>query len=543
MTDHEHAATGPGPGSGPRPGSGTGMADTTGGIGGTGETGGTGATGRTDGAGGTGATDAPGVTGTAGASDASGAPGTSGTPGAPGAPGGDGTPPASPASRPLRRDRRHKMIAGVCAGLGRQTDMDPVIYRITLAVLAATGGIGLIFYGFAWLLVPQDDEEENEVRKLLTGRVDGQALAAVLFALVGCGVVLTTLRNTGALTFAVVLSLLLAGAGYWSRHRSTSEPAPASPSSPSSRPRSSPIAAQAAADAPPEAQAPPIATYFPSWWRDPIVKDGTHVGGTGYLWGPGDSQQRDVTSILDVRMAAPWPHGTATRPASTGTGDPTDTGTRAPRPRGPRRIGGRVFLLALLAGVLAVGQTWHTRPPGTSLQLGLACALAVFGLGMALSSFLGRTGAGTTFLAILTAVLLAGVTALPRDIKSQWTRTSWQPATAADVRPTYDLGTGAATLDLSRVHPAKGQTVTTHAEVGAGRLRLIVPADTAAAIKIDLGVGDIRLPYDNGKDIDVEPGRHKKLTLAPAIGAKNTGTLTIGLEVGVGQVVVSRATP
>ncbi|MEU9398676.1 PspC domain-containing protein [Streptomyces sp. NPDC048242] len=547
MTDHEHAATGPGPGSGPRPGSGTGMADMTGGIGGADETGRAGGTGET---GAIGATDAPGATGAAGNSNASGAPpGTSGTPGTPGtsgAPGAGGTPPASPASRPLRRDRRHKMIAGVCAGLGRQTDMDPVIYRITLAVLAATGGIGLIFYGFAWLLVPQDDEEENEVRKLLTGRVDGQALAAVLFALVGCGVVLTTLRNTGALTFAVVLSLLLAGAGYWSRHRSTSEPDP-SPSSPSSRPRTSPIAAQAAADAPPEAQAPPIATYFPSWWRDPIVKDGTHVGGTGYLWGPGDSRQRDVTSILDVRMADPWPHGTATRPASTDTEAPTGTGTgtgtRSPRPRGPRRIGGWVFLLALLAGGLAVGQTWHTRPPGTSLQLGLACALAVFGLGMALSSFLGRTGAGTTFLAILTAVLLAGVTALPRDIKSQWTRTSWQPATAADVRPTYDLGTGAATLDLSRVHPAKGQTVTTHAEVGVGRLRLIVPADTAAAIKIDLGVGDIRLPYDNGKDIDVEPGRHKKLTLTPAMGAKNTGTLTIGLEVGVGQVVISRATP
>ncbi len=434
------------------------------------------------------------------------------------------------------------MIAGVCAGLGRRTDMDPVIYRITLAVLAATGGIGLIFYGFAWLLVPQDDEEENEVRKLLTGRVEGQALAAVLFALVGCGVVLTTLRNAGALTFAVVLSLLLAGAGYWSRHRGTPAPDP-SPSSPSARPRSSPIAAQAAADAPPEAQAPPISTYYPSWWRDPIVKDGTHVGGTGYLWGPGDARQRDVTSVLDVRMADPWPHGTATRPPDPGPGAPTGTGPRPPRPRGPRRIGGWVFLLALLTGGLATGLTWHTRTPGTSLQLGLACALAVFGLGIALSSFLGRTGAGTTFLAILTAALLAGAAALPRDITSRWTQTTWQPATVADVRPAYDLGTGAATLDLSRVHPAKGHTVTTHAQVGAGRLRVIVPADTAAAIKIDLGVGDIRLPYDNGKDIDVEPSRHKELTLAPTTNAKNTGTLTIGLQVGVGQVVVIHAAP
>lgn len=122
--------------------------------------------------------------------------------------------------------------------------MDPVIFRITLTVLSATGGIGLIFYGFAWLLVPYDDEDENEVRKLLTGRVDGQALTGVLFALVGCGVFLTMLSNTSVLTFAVVLSLLLAGAGYWSRNRGTPDP--------------DPLSAQAVADAPPEAQAPPV---------------------------------------------------------------------------------------------------------------------------------------------------------------------------------------------------------------------------------------------------------------------------------------------
>ena len=163
----------------------------------------------------------------------------------------------------FRRDRPHKMLAGVCAGLGRQCDMDPVIFRITLAVLSATGGIGLIFYGFAWLLVPYEDDDENEVRKLLTGRVDGHALTAVLFALVGCGVFLTMLKNGGVLTFAVVLSFLLAGAGYWSRHRGAPDP--------------DPLAAQAVADAPPEAQAPPVPAAYPSWWRDPIVKDGTYV--------------------------------------------------------------------------------------------------------------------------------------------------------------------------------------------------------------------------------------------------------------------------
>ncbi|MEU0741001.1 PspC domain-containing protein [Streptomyces sp. NPDC006134] len=455
MTDHEHAPTSPGPGSGPRSRPAGGPQDT--------------------------------------------------------APAGPGSP------RAFRRDPRFKMLAGVCSGLGRQYDMDPVIFRITLAVLSATGGLGLVFYGFAWLFVPSDDEDENEVRKLLTGRVDGQALAAVLFALVGCGVFLTMLHNGGVLTFAVVLSLLLAGAGYWSRQRGAAGP--------------DPLAAQAAADAPPEPQAPPVSLTYPSWWRDPIVKDGTHTGGTGYLWGPGDSHAPDLAAVTDVRLTG---HGTgregirARRP-------------RPPEPHGPRWIGGWVFLLALLAGGLGTRLAWEDHPLGTSLQTGLSCALVVFGLGIAVSAFLGRTGAGSIFLAIVTAVLLTGAAALPENIGTHWTHTRWTPATSADVRPAYDVGAGVGTLDLSRLRVADGQTVTTRADVGVGRIRVVVPQDVTVRLSIDVGVGDIQLPGDNRKDVDVAPGKHKEVILSPAPGGGDTGTLDLDLGVGVGQAEVSRA--
>jgi hypothetical protein len=395
--------------------------------------------------------------------------------------------------------------------------MDPVIFRITLVVLSATGGIGLIFYGFAWLLVPYDDEEENEVRKLLTGRVDGQALTAVLFALVGCGVFLTMLKNGGVLAFAVVVSLLLAGAGYWSRQRGAPDP--------------DPLAAQAAADAPPEAQAPPAPAAFSSWWREPIVKDGTHDGGTGYLWGPRDSRDRDIAAAINISLGRSW----------TDRADIRSPRPPAPRPRGPRWIGGWVFLLALLAGGLATGQTWEDHALGTSLQAGFAAALIVFGLGIALSAFLGRTGAGSVFLAVVTAALLAASAALPKNINTHWIRTTWQPAAVADIRPTYELGSGVGTLDLSRLRVAKGQTVSTDAEVGAGRLKVIVPKDVTVRLSIDVGVGDIQLPGDEQKDVDVAPDKHKEVTLPPVTGGKNTGTLDLDLEVGVGQAEVSRA--
>ncbi|MEV0638866.1 PspC domain-containing protein [Streptomyces sp. NPDC050619] len=452
------------------------------------------------------------------------APGDPGDPGdpedkaaTPEAPGETG---AAELPRKFRRGRRHKLLAGVCAGLGRQYDMDPVIFRITLAVLSATGGIGLIFYGFAWLFVPYDDEDENELRKLLTGRVDGQALTAVLFALVGCGVFLTLLNNGGVLTFAVVLSLLLAGAGYWSRQRGA--------------PDTDPLGAQAVADAPPEAQAPPVPAAYSSWWRDPIVKDGTHVGGTGYLWGPQDSRDRDIAAAVNISLGSSWDHR---------GGIPTPR-AQPPKPRGPRWIGGWVLVFALIAGTLGTRLTWEDRTLGTSVETGLACALVVFGIGIAVSAFLGRTGAGSVFLAVITAALLAGSAALPKDINTHWERTDWRPAAVADVHQHYKVGSGVGTLDLSRLDLAKGQTVTTQADVGMGRLRVIVPEDVAVKVSINVGVGDIQLPGDDEKDVDVAPGKQKEVTLAPtgAAKARANGTLDLDLRVGIGQAEVSRAT-
>ncbi|MFF6782021.1 PspC domain-containing protein [Streptomyces sp. NPDC012510] len=420
----------------------------------------------------------------------------------------------SAAPHKFRRDRRYKMLGGVCAGLGRQCDMDPVIFRVVLAVLSATGGFGLIFYGFAWLFMPYDDEEENEVRKLLTGRVDGQALAAVLFALVGCGVFLTLLSNTTVLTFSVVVSLLLAGAGYWSQQRGAPDP--------------DPLAAQAVADAPPEAQAPPAAASYPSWWRDPIVKDGTHVGGTGYLWGPWATRDRDIAAAVNIARGVP----PSRRDIRT---------VRPPKPRGPRWIGGWVFLLALLAGGIGTGATWDDRSLAAGLQTGLACALTVFGLGIAVSALLGRTGAGSIFLAVVTAGLLAGAAALPANITTDWARTEWTPRNADGVAARYELGTGVGTLDLSKVDVAEGATLATSVEVGAGKVKVVVPPDVVVRLDVEVGLGDIQLPGDDKEDVDVAPDKRDRLTLSPAKGSESGGTLTIDLEVGLGQAEVARA--
>ena len=59
-------------------------------------------------------------------------------------------------------DKRNKKIAGVCAGLARYFEVDVNLIRIAwLAVTLCTGGMGLIPYIAAWLILPSDHGAET----------------------------------------------------------------------------------------------------------------------------------------------------------------------------------------------------------------------------------------------------------------------------------------------------------------------------------------------------------------------------------------------
>ncbi|WP_326699385.1 PspC domain-containing protein [Streptomyces sp. NBC_01754] len=422
---------------------------------------------------------------------------------------------------PLQRSPRQKVVAGVCGGLGRYCDVDPVIFRIVIGVLAATGGIGLIFYGFAWLLLPMEGEEENEARKLLSGRVEGASLAALMLALVGCGLLLSMLHNSGMLAFAAMLSLAVVGFSVWTQHRRTTvlEEPPGAPAQPPWT-----TAHATAPGAPPEVKAPPT-PGSPSWWRDPIVKDGTTGPmGPGYLWGPSDQ---------------PLDEGGSRASAA----DPFRTPRGSPGTRGGGSIGGLIFLLALVAGGLGTGLSWDTHPLGTSLQFGLTAALAVFGVGLLISSFVGRTGFGTIVLAVITAALLAGASVVPKEIGTDWINEEWRPASVAAVQPRYELSTGVGKLDLSHLTVPEGDTLRTHVEVGAGVARVVVPNGVTVQVDAEAGLGDIRLFTAAHDGVRLATGLHTRRTFGPLEDSKPAGTVVLDLEVGVGQVEVTRATP
>ena len=69
---------------------------------------------------------------------------------------GRSTGPVQPPRR-LVRPMNEKMIAGVCAGFARYFGIDTTIMRLIWIVLFfVTGGIALLVYPIAWIVMPKD---------------------------------------------------------------------------------------------------------------------------------------------------------------------------------------------------------------------------------------------------------------------------------------------------------------------------------------------------------------------------------------------------
>jgi phage shock protein PspC (stress-responsive transcriptional regulator) len=95
--------------------------------------------------------------------------------------------PREPGPRKLTRSRDDRVVGGVCGGMGRYFNVDPLFFRIGVVALAFVGGAGLLLYLAALVLVPSDDKV-----------VDGTADAA------------TEQRNRALLIVAIVVGLIVA---------------------------------------------------------------------------------------------------------------------------------------------------------------------------------------------------------------------------------------------------------------------------------------------------------------------------------------------
>jgi len=60
--------------------------------------------------------------------------------------------------RPLRRSRRHRIVAGVCGGLAEWRGWNPTLVRVAFVLVGALPIFpGILVYLALWLVVPQEE--------------------------------------------------------------------------------------------------------------------------------------------------------------------------------------------------------------------------------------------------------------------------------------------------------------------------------------------------------------------------------------------------
>jgi phage shock protein C len=79
-------------------------------------------------------------------------------------------------SKALVRRREGRMLAGVCAGIADYFGVDVTMVRVTWAVVSVlTGGTGVLAYLVAWIIIPEEGQQNSNAENLAENKQDARS--------------------------------------------------------------------------------------------------------------------------------------------------------------------------------------------------------------------------------------------------------------------------------------------------------------------------------------------------------------------------------
>ena len=328
-----------------------------------------------------------------------------------------------PGPRRLLRARSGRVIGGVCAGLGRYFNVDPIIFRIGAIALVFAGGTGVLAYLAALLLIPAEDSPNA---------AEGAPAGRSRWLVIG-GVVLLLIVSS---PFLIGGGLLLAGLLI-------------------------PLAIL-------------VAAGVLVWW---------FVSGEGPAGDAGDVAKRAALGI------------------------------------------GILFV----CGLIAVGGAWAAAAGGETVV-----AIAVIAAGVAILAGAFIRPVRWLLLPALALACSAGVvSAAGIDLDGGVGERDYRPASALDLRDTYELGMGELIVDLRQTDLPPGD-IPLDVDLGVGEARVIVPEGVCVATDAEVGIGEVRSfdRHNGGVDVDVDdlPSSTPDVT-----------RLLVKADVGIGSLRIGRS--
>ncbi|MGH3488025.1 MAG: PspC domain-containing protein, partial [Actinopolymorphaceae bacterium] len=432
------------------------------------------------------------------------------------------------ALRSLRRARDGRILGGVCAGIGPRLQVDPVVLRVVLVILALFGGVGALLYAAGWLLVPEEGEDLSFLEQQLGRRRNGAPdTAIVVGGLVILGLVVFSVPWWGfpwhvpvllVLSVLGLVALVRRDAGQGGDASPSDRPGPGEPDSSggmlppsgfgdpdgqgglggpgglsgsaatdgSIRPASTSPAGSAWDDTRPldidqagtsvPTSSVPTADAPTGSWRDAEPAPAS-------FWEQSDPLGLE---LQDVELAAPpadWtpPAPTQPHPQRPATGRPpvTTSGADAGTRHRSWLFGGTMAAALLLVVAIA----FLYRDSDVPLGAYIAGPLGVVGIGLIIGTWVGRTRA------LIAAGVLLAVALPPVSAADRWSggvvELTAQPASVAGIQRSYDYGVADMLLDFRNVRFEDGKRVITSIDVGVGDVRIVVPPEVDVTFRGD----------------------------------------------------------
>ncbi|WP_247669273.1 PspC domain-containing protein [Micromonospora sp. H61] len=513
--------------------------------------------------------------------------GPGGTPTGPGGPGPSAPPPplggtGFTSRYGLVRPREGRYLAGVCAAIGRATNTDPVLWRVLLAVLGFFGGIGILVYVAAWLIIPNEGDTASPVESMLgRGR---SSMSPVTVIVLGILVAASFAYIVTDAFRAVLLGAAILVAGALLLNRDGRNPRPGTPGGP-------PPAAPSGAVVPPvtwpsygvapstgPAATPPMFSTGPGYptattgatptvtipaYDAPPTSATQPVSGVGPVSGQAAGTTAAQPGWPSTAMpSAGWPSAPVNTPAAP-AGYPTappPSGYRPPfaphgpyasptpaappppkPPKPPKRpkerspLGAVTFsLIFLVLGLVALLDLLDVFAISASAYF--AAALATIALGLLVGTWFGRAR-WLIALGLVTAAALGTATVAESydRIRGVDGAVTWAPTDYRDLADRYENSFGDAVLDLRGIDFAKRDSQVTVA-VNFGQATVVVPPNVDVTTVADVNAGDATIFGNRSGGLD---GRLRESTDVGADGPGG-GTLRLYIHVNAGNLEVTR---
>lgn len=381
----------------------------------------------------------------------------------------------------VRRSPTDAKLTGLCGGVAQHWGIDPVLVRLGWTLLALSGGIGIVLYLAGWLLIPLAGKDSAPVDDFF-GAGGRRWPKEVWVSLVAVATVLVFALLGSMSPFGLAPAVIVAIVWYFGFSK---------------------VRGQQEVAAPPPANVPP---YTDPPYADPPSREPL----------PREPLPREVF------FSVPDPVGLYAEPEPT----PTPTVRRSDSPAARR-----LRLLALVAVGLTLAGLGIADNVGLAVPMlaYLAAPLLVLGLTLVAATWVGRArGILPVALLLGVAVLTTASMPVPLAAVQDWSATNLA-YTDLDVLPPGDaLDVGHLRVDLSQLHLTG--PVTYQAQVDAGQLEIIVPADVNVVVNYRLDAGVVRV---FGEEVAGGTELQAVATHAtPAGPARPTLTLDAGLDVG-----------